>query len=360
VNLDEAMDKAQETLDTASTTATEAAPVEAATTTPAPTVEATTTTPTPQDARARDGQGRFAPKTTDKAAPGTPEVTEAAPAPAVAVLPPTTAAAAPVPEPKFKAPQSWKPLAREKWAALPPEVQEEIARREGEVPRALEEASQAKRFQAQVTEALRPYEMIARAAGQHPVQYAAGLMQTAAALQTGAPQQRAAIVANIIKQFGVDVTELAAALDGQPTQAQPHQQQPVNIEAIVEQKFQALRDGAMQQHHAREVDTFAKDHEYATDPRVRGFMASLIVSQAESGVEITLSDAYDSAMWALPEYRAVQEKRRTDKAAAEANTSAQRAGAAAVSIRSRSAAPVRAQPKGLDAAMNAAADKLGM
>ncbi len=309
-------------------------------------------------ARARDEKGRFTPKTTEKAAasPDAPPGEAAAKALTTGVPPSPPPVVAPV-EPKFRAPQSWKPLAREKWSALPPEVQEEIARREGEVPKALEEASQAKRFQQAVTETLRPYEMLARAAGQHPVQYAAGLMQTAAALQTGAPQQRAAVVANIIRQFGVDVEQLAAALDGQPMAPQA-QQQPVDPRAIFREELERVRGQALEQHHSHEVETFARDHEFANDAAVRRRMAALIMAEAEAGVEISLTDAYDQVVQSHPEYRSVMEQRKAAEAAAKAQASTQRARVAGNGIKTSPSAAPAAQPKGLREVLEAKYDEL--
>ncbi len=311
------------------------------------------------DQRARDEKGRFAPKTTEKAvaSPDAPPGEVAARAATTGVTPSPAPVVAPA-EPKFRAPQSWKPLAREKWAALPPEVQEEIARREGEVPKALEEASQAKRFQQAVTETLRPYEMLARAAGQHPVQYAAGLMQTAAALQTGAPQQRAAVVANIIRQFGVDVEQLAAALDGQPMAPQAQQRPPMDIDAVVDQRLEAIQQRAQEYQSTREVEAFAKDHEFANDQKVRDRMAELIMGAAGRRIELSLPDAYDDALWSLKEYREALEQRKAAEAAAKAQASTQRARVAGNGIKTSPSAAPAAQPKGLREVLEAKYDEL--
>lgn len=316
----------------------------------------------PAGDRARDDKGRFAPKTTDKAAPAPTEAGPAAQAPGDGAPPSSAPSPAPVvpAEPKFKAPQSWKPAIREKWAALPPEVQEEIARREGEVPKALEQAAEARRFQQAVTETLRPYEMLARAAGQHPVQYAAGLMQTAAALQTGAPPQRAAIVANIIRNFGVDVNQLAAELDRDPGQAQPqqHHQPPMDPRALIREEFQRFAQENHERRATAEVEKFTSGAEFANDPTVRRRMAALITAEAEAGVELSLQDAYDQVVASHPEYRAVMEQRKAADAAKAQQASTQRVRAAASGIKSQPTAGAPAQPQGLRAVLEAKYDEL--
>ena len=50
---------------------------------------------------------------------------------------PTPAVATPAQE-AAKPPQSWKPLAREKWATLAPDIQQEVLRREKETASALQ------------------------------------------------------------------------------------------------------------------------------------------------------------------------------------------------------------------------------
>lgn len=350
-----ALEAASESL---STTEAPAAGEATSTATAAPeTVETSTAAPEPTGERVRDGQGRFAPKTSVAPAPSpaTPATENKA---AAAGVEPVAPVAAPVPEAKYKAPQSWKPLAREKFSALPPEVQEEIHRRESEMPVALQEAAEAKRFQAQVSEVFRPYEMLARASGQHPVQYAAGLMQTAAALQTGAPTQRAAVVANIIKTFGVDVEALAAALDGQGPA--PQQAQQADPRAIFREELQRVTAEATNRRATGEVEKFAAAHEFANDPGIRRRMAAIIQAEAEAGIEMSLNDAYDQVVMSHPEYRAVVEQRKAADAAKATVASAQRAKAAASSIRSNPAAAPSgsAQPKTIREALEAASERI--
>ena len=308
--------------------------------------------------RARDERGKFA--KAKPAATAAPAAKDAKTTTAPPVAGATTATAAV--EPKWKAPQSWKPLAREAWAKLPPEVQEEVARRESEVPRALQEAATARQFQAQVMEAVRPYEMIARAAGQHPVQYAVNLMQVAAQLQTGAPTQRAAIVAGIIRDYGIDVTQLAAALDGQPgAQGQPREHQPpMDPRAIVREELERAQKSALASRSTREVEGFVKAHEFAGDEEVRDLMASLIESAARRGVDLSMDDAYSRAVAAHPDYAKVMTQRQAAQAATTARAATERARAAGSSVRSDSAAAPNgaAQPKTIREALEAAADKL--
>lgn len=338
--------------------ATEAVPVPEAP--PEPSSAAPEAPPATPSERARDGSGRFTSKPPEKAASSTPEPPagkDAAQALAGGV--PTVAPPAAPPEPKWKAPQSWKPAIREKWASIPPEVQEEIARREGEVPKALEQAAQARRFQEQVTEAVRPFEGLARAAGfQHPMQFALQGAQVLATMQQGTPAQRVALVASAIRDYGIDVQALAAALDNPqaaPTQQAPQQADP---RALIREELQRYAQENNDRRAASEVEKFTASAEFANDLTIRRRMAALITAEAEAGIELSLDDAYNQVLMSHPEYRGIMEQRKAAEAAKANQAEAQRARAAAVGVRSSPAAVPAAQPKGLRAVLEAKYDEM--
>lgn len=97
----------------------------------------------------RDDKGRFAPKAKD-AAPEQKSL--AAPPQAPSTAPAATDAAPPSPaQPSpaaadLRAPSSWKPAAREKWAALPPEIQQEVVRVDREIRQTMQETAAVRRF----------------------------------------------------------------------------------------------------------------------------------------------------------------------------------------------------------------------
>ena len=89
---------------------------------------------------------------------------------------------------------------------------------ETEITRTLQETAQARQFAQAVQQTFSPYEGMARAQGMDAMGLAASAMQTVAVLQMGAPQQKAQALAQVIRAYGVDVNELAAALDGREAQ----------------------------------------------------------------------------------------------------------------------------------------------
>lgn len=325
-------------------------------------------------ARARDATGRFAKgAAAAKAVPAKEVTTSKGPAKAVApaVAPESgrvAAAVSPPPvAPELKAPQSWKPLAREKWGAAPPEIQAEVARREREMSVAMQESSKARDFHQEMQSVFAPYMGMIQAEGGTPAKAVASLLQTAAALRTAPPAHRAELVANMCHTFGIPFDALDAALArrfGQPAsqgQAQQHQQQmdPAAIAQQVEQqlmqKLQGQRTQATAQRAQTEVQQFISSGEAEFLDDVREEMADMMDLAARRGRPMTIKDAYTRAVQLHPELSEVLKQREAAKAAANANASTQRARAAASSVRSQPASPGSAkQPEDVRGALQAA------
>ncbi|HYF00700.1 MAG TPA: hypothetical protein VEJ18_17395, partial [Planctomycetota bacterium] len=228
--------------------ARDTAPEPAPEPTPAPTEAAPVEPETTQEreARVRDEQGRFARRSTDIKKP--PEVKTKAPpeAPATAgggTSPPPgeTPPAEPVSTPEaVKAPQSWKPAAREEWAKVPPSVQAEVMRREKETAQVLQEAAEARKFHSTFREQLAPY---AHMFGPDAVQGVAVMARDIHALTNARGPQQAAMVAQMIRALNVDIEALDHALSGEAPRTQ-QAPPPVDVEQLVEKKLQSYAQQA--------------------------------------------------------------------------------------------------------------------
>lgn len=268
--------------------------------------------------------------------------------PAAGVKPAGAAAAPPVvAEPAVKAPASWKPGAREKWAATPPEVQAEILRVDREVRQVMQEAAPLRQQQAKFQAAIAPYaQMIAAEAGGDPMRAVGSLLQTAAALRTAPEPHKAAMVASMMKTFGISVESLATALDGKaaPGGGQGAQSfDPGQLRAQLKQELLGeleQRDQAQQQQKAQaEAETFLAGKEFGGD--VREDMADLLQGAARRNVAMTLEQAYDRACKLNPDVSDTLEKRRAAEAAKAKTASTQQARAASSSVKSQpTGAPV--------------------
>lgn len=265
------------------------------------------------------------------------------------VQPESTPAITPGPKaepPKEKAPVSWRPDVREHWAALPPEVRAEVARREAEVQRTLQETAEVRRFTEQLQNVIRPYEMFIRAENSNPLQAIDNLMATAARLRTGTAPELASMVAGIVKQFGVGrfgntfIEQLDSALAGEVPRADAQanqvqqllQQQLAPVQQFMSQLQQqqmAVQQQAQQQ-AVGEVQQFLSKAEFGED--VREEMADIMELSQRRGREVSLQDAYRQACLVNPKVRSVLEARAKAKGAAQLTGAAQKARAAAVSV----------------------------
>jgi hypothetical protein len=325
-----------------------AVPVEEPTAAPEPASEpasapAEPATPAPEAAKSdgRDERGRF--KTKDApVAPEAPQKAAAEPAHGIQPGPKAEPKAAP----RERAPASWRPDVREHWAQLPEPVRAEVARREQEVQRTLQETADARRFADQLNQVIRPYEMFIRAENSNPLQAIDNLMSTAAKLRTGTAPELAQMVAGMVKQFGVGrfgqtfIEQLDSALAGEVPRVDPQaaqlqqvvQQQLAPVQQFMSQFQQAqyAQQQAAAQQAAGEVQQFLERAEFGED--VREDMADLMEVAQRRGRELTLQDAYRQACLANPRVRSVLQARAKTRGTQQLSGAAVRAKAAAVSV----------------------------
>lgn len=282
----------------------------------------------PQDGRQRDDTGKFAKKAEEGITPG------------------------PKSEPKQaredRAPQSWKPETRQHWQTLPPEVRGEIARREGEFARAMQETAEARRFSDAVMKTIAPYEMFIKAENSNPIQAIDNLMSTAARLRTGTAPEIAGLVSQLVNQFGVGrfgpgfIEALDQALVGQTPQQDPREvmmrrqleQEIAPVKQFMTQ-FQQMQQAQEQQLQAaagNEVGGFLANPKFEFAMDVKDDMADLIELAHKRGREMSLEEAYERATRAHPSISKILAKRDQATAAQGRTQVAQRARSAAVSV----------------------------
>lgn len=299
-----------------------------------------------QESQPRDEQGKFK-------KPETPEITPG-----------------PKSGPKTdKAPASWRPEVREHWAQLPETVRAEVARREVEVQRTLQETAQARQYAEQINRAFQPYEAYIKAEGANPLQVIDNLMGTAVRLRTATGPELAGLMAGMVNQFGTGrfgnqfIEMLDSALAGNTPKADPQQhqlQQVIQQQLAPVQQFmqqfqqaQAQQQAQVAQKAASEVEQFLSKTEFGND--VRQEMADLLEVASRRGQELSLVDAYKQACMLNAGVRtAIMQRGKTQQAQSQSAV-AQRARAAAVSVPSSgpSMAP-RQEPTDIRSAIEAA------
>lgn len=250
-----------------------------------------------------------------------------------------------------RAPASWRPEIREHWNSLPSEVRAEVARRELDVQRAMQESATTRQMVDQFNQVIAPYEMFIRAENSNPLAAIDNLMGTAARLRTATAPELAQLFTGMINQFGIGrfgnqfIEQLDGALSGNVQRVDPAQQQ---LQAAIQQQLAPVQNFMQQLSFAQqaqqqqtyaaasnEVEEFIQQTEFGPD--VRADMADLMEMAARRGRQMSLAEAYQQACISNPEILSVLKKR----SSGQASSAAKRARSAAVSV---SGAPAPSAP----------------
>lgn len=222
------------------------------------------------------------------------------------------------------APVSWTPAAREHWAGIPPEAQAQIAKRESEISRALNDGAGHRKLAQEYHSVISPFAQYIQAAGSTPGQAVTNLLQTATQLTVGSAAMKAEVVRNIINEYGVDVGMLDTILSGEQVPDDPN----ASLLNSIDERLAPINDfmgsvatnrqaaaSATTEEAMEELGKFQQTHsEFYED--LREDMADLMEMAANRGRSMTMEQAYERAAAAHPEIGAILQQR----AAAEAGT----------------------------------------
>ena len=194
-----------------------------------------------------------------------------------------------VPKP-VDAPQSWSPAMKAKFGTVEPELQKYLLQRENEVATKLRAHDEDRTMGKRMKEVISPYMHIIQAEGGTPDKAVSDLLNTAYVLRRGTPQQKAQAVAQVIRQFGVDLRHAG----------QPGQQQQPDIQALinqgVEKHLQTWQEKQQQEQLTSQINAFKADPAHPHFEQLQAHMSGLLSSGAASD----LKDAYDQALRAHP------------------------------------------------------------
>jgi len=305
---------------------------------------------------ARGPDGKFAPAEAEPAPPGeAPPVAEVAAAEVIDDAPA-------IPD-KFAIPPTYaKKAIREKWTELPPEVRQEIHERETDIHRQFTRFDDERTFGKQVKEVVAPYEPFIRSLGADPVQALDYLLKTDYALRTAPPEARKQMFMKAAADYGIQFgpDELGAAPQGDP-RVETLAQQIARLEQAQQSDIQA-RQLQEQQSLEQQIADFASRPDKPFFDRVSPIMASLL----QSGQVGNLEEAYDQAVWADPETRALQlaaeQSQRSSKSQAAVDkaraASASVTGAPGLTVQASSPTSSGSLEDDIRAAMNAASGRI--
>jgi hypothetical protein len=266
------------------------------------------------------------------------------------------------PQAKSGAPSSWKAEEKAIWDSLPDVARSAITRREADSARGLQEV---RNRYTEIDSAIAPYSAVMTQNRVTPGQAINQLFKWH--MELAGPNKVEAFK-TLAKNFGVDPATLAAA---QSTGAQPGADSqntiPENLRPVIsglETRLKSFEDQnavAMQTAAKQTWENWSKDKTHA--PAVRGLMAQLIngdLALIQAGqpqvsntinpqtMAINMDAAYQAAVYAHPEVRALvlqEEQKKRDAAATAAAANARKAGtslrsgAPAGSVNANSAPP---------------------
>lgn len=306
---------------------------------------------------ARDEFGKFA-SDEEKPAEEGAEPAAAEPEQDSAVAPKETAEVKPE-EPAIDPPQSWTAELKAKWASVPPDMREFIAKREADAHAEItRRGEQAKAYE----DVLKAYDPIGQLIQSHKDDFIRRGISPVQAFETLLTAQRSLDQnpVNGLVQIGLSYgIDLRPVLQGQqaivPAQPDPRiaelEAKLRQVEGSLTERQRQERAIAEQQLHAQEAEVqqiigdFSKDKPYFSE--VKPVMAALLSSEQAKD----LAEAYDMAVNAKPEIRQrIQEDQRKAEAAkreAEAKAKADQARKSAqVNVKSSSA--TKTSPKTVD------------
>lgn len=215
---------------------------------------------------------------------------------------------------------SWRPAEREALLALKgPEaelVRAAAARREAQIEGQLRETEGMRRFTNEFIAQAEPYRPLYARLGVSPMHAFSVLMRSAAIIYDGDPRMKAQEVAALIRDRSIDPNLVADFLDGKTVDGQtvarpdPMVQQMLQRLDQVNQRLDS-RDQSEEQRTQAQADqhvaTWAKDKAWYHDVKPR--MQLLFKAAAEMNEELTLDQAYATAISMDPEISRLEAQR---------------------------------------------------
>jgi hypothetical protein len=225
--------------------------------------------------------------------------------------------------PEVRAPASWTGPAKEEFNKLSPLIQQEVLRREQQMHNGITQYKDAANYAQTIQKTLQPFEANMRQAGVTPDVAIREMFYTDHQLRHGSQAEKLQVIANLARNYGVDMSQ------GLPQQQQidPNIQYLQNQLQTTQQQFQQLQQTYTQREESElnsHIQAVSNGKPHFDDLRYE--MSVLLQAAVDRGQEITLEQAYEAALWASPVYR--QEmitKQLSDKQAEDAAQRAEEA-----------------------------------
>jgi hypothetical protein len=232
------------------------------------------------------------------------------------------------------------------WATLPPEIKGAFREYESAIGRLGNRYGQAARQWNEIQTVFAPYEEMVRSEGGTLPKAVQSLFETARILRQGHPEQRAALVLQMLPTFKIphEVLEDGRVVLNRPTS------DPALLNRLSQLEGSRLTDEArIAQNTRQQVDTELEA--FVTDPahpytQIPGYLDSMAVL-IESRKAANLKEAYDQAAWLHEESRTLEFAKRSQEEASRRSSQALAARSAAVSVPGNAPGPVTRSTKNL-------------
>lgn len=200
-----------------------------------------------------------------------------------------------------EAPTSWSAVAKAEWAKLPPAIQQEVLKREGDVAKGFEERATRLKSYEPIEQALEPVRQALDLRGVSPAQYIGQLVAAEQYLQKSPVEA----IQYLAKSYGVDLQGLTQqqAESSQDPAMTAVQQQLREIEQRQTQHFQELANQQIQS-AGKQIEAFKADPKHKHFDAVYDDMVALAGLEKQRGAQPTLESLYEKAIWANPTIRA--------------------------------------------------------
>lgn len=221
-------------------------------------------------------------------------------------------------------PMSWRAEAKAEYSKLPEWAKREAHKREHDFHNGVQQYKAAATFATQIGAEFKPYEALLRSQQWTPQALTRDMMNTHYRLSTGDNASKAAEVVRIAGLYNLTVQDLQSALTNPNS---------VNTTSVPQTPAEVLE---LRQRLDRIEQERAQAENVSIQEQIRGFetdgkhphfkqVASTMGALMSNGQASTMQEAYDKAVWAVPEIRA---KLQAEQQAAERKIAADKAAAA--------------------------------
>lgn len=254
------------------------------------------------------------------------------------------------------APSSWTAKAKAKFDALPDEVKAEVHKRESDFFKGIEGYKADAEVGQRMQKVLSPYEPLMRAKGIQSEQVVGDMLNAAYRLSQGTPQDKASFLAEIAQQYGADLQSLITTgyndseNTGKTEYVTKLEQEVNQLKQYLQNQEQTAQQREVQE-ATQSVESFKNTMEngkpkYPFFDNVRQTMGVLVQA---SGGKLSLEDAYEQAVMANPETRAIvlesqQAERKAKEEAERAKAAAQARKKASVNVRTGGKQVINSKP----------------